>query len=106
MPTSTGAAPIRLDGEIGRDLGGAGDESRLQEQIARRIAGQRHFRRDAQIDGARLADRGANQRRVAFEIANGGIELKQCDAHRTDWLHQSIKTRAMRRIAPRRGASL
>ena len=62
---------------IARDEGGALD------QVLRRIAAEAKLGKDGEVGAARLrlARHFEDARRIAFEIADGGIELGQGDFH-------------------------
>jgi hypothetical protein len=66
-----------------------------QEQVLRRIAGQRHFGGDHEFGagGARLVDRGADAGRVGGEVAHGGVDLGDGDLHGTEALRECRRAR-------------
>ena len=60
------------------------DETRLEDEILRRITGQREFRSEDELRpaGDQFAISGNDAVLVAAEIADGGIELGKTDFHK------------------------
>jgi hypothetical protein len=58
------------------------DEPRHQQQVTRRIAGQRHLGRDADVDAPlHGTHRGLDPGSIDVEGADSGVELEERDAH-------------------------
>src|SRR5262249_22293045 len=73
-----------LGGQHGQTLPAAGDERRVEQQVARQIAHERQLRRDGQVHagaGGRACAFG-DEPRVAREVADGRVELEKGDFHR------------------------
>ncbi len=76
--------PARLARDpLERRFGGS-YEARPQQEILRRIAGHGELReeRDVGAGRLRLAEPLEDERAIAVEIADDGVDLRKCDAHR------------------------
>ena len=77
-------AAVRLLGDLGeRALRGA-DEARAQEQVLRRIAGDRELGEEDDVGARapRLVETGEDPLAVPVEIADGRVDLGQREPHR------------------------
>jgi hypothetical protein len=69
--------------QVRQCLGAALHEGRAQEQVFRRVAGQGQFggQHHRGALGMRLARGGRYKARVAGQVADGGVDLRECHFH-------------------------
>ena len=76
--------PARVAGELAQGLRRGTDEARPQQQVLRRVAGDRQLGEEDEVSpgGARLVQALEDLFAVAVEIADGRVDLGESESHR------------------------
>ena len=75
--------PVAASRDLAGRRGGGADERGAEQEVLRRIAGDRELREDDELGAgvARLGDPPDDAVAVAVEVADGRVDLGQSDLH-------------------------
>jgi hypothetical protein len=87
-PTSTASCPARSCTDRTALALARLQKSLALQQIARRIAAHHELGQDQQVGPGRVGHGLADKAQIALEIADGGVELAECDLHAGSFLRK------------------